>query len=341
MDTSKPQAEKLAQLFHETYEYLAPEFGYSTRQESAKPWADVPERNRQLMIAVCREILDTRPSPLAAPREPELIQVCDTTQTPRRPREECTCGTIHDSYGPCDDYLVGGSGDCVYCEHTLACHWRTTQALAAECSRLRAALAALQAPTASGEPEREREVDALLKRFQDLTEWINLDPVDLSWLPVWQKERIEIRAALRARLLSAPDEPTMLSRPMQSSEPVEGAARAGRSAPLSRAAMAQIQEARQEWLHRGSDSLMDTKAQALERLRRLIENPVRASSSEESPALRSWPLFWCEKCKTHQAVTDTDPEMPHDLCCSVCGFIIAGYADPGRYVPKAASEEAR
>ena len=52
-----PQPEKLAQKFHETYERLAPEFGYETRKASAKPWNEVPEQNRKLMIAVCAEIL--------------------------------------------------------------------------------------------------------------------------------------------------------------------------------------------------------------------------------------------------------------------------------------------
>jgi hypothetical protein len=51
------KAEDLAQRFHETYERLAPEFGYRTREASAKPWSDVPEQNKQLMIAVCRELL--------------------------------------------------------------------------------------------------------------------------------------------------------------------------------------------------------------------------------------------------------------------------------------------
>lgn len=52
-------ARQLAQRFHEIYERLAPSFGYETRKESAKPWTDVPERNRNLMIAVCQEILGT------------------------------------------------------------------------------------------------------------------------------------------------------------------------------------------------------------------------------------------------------------------------------------------
>lgn len=50
-------AEQLAQLFHETYERLAPNFGYETRKESAVPWLDVPEKNKRLMIAVAEDIL--------------------------------------------------------------------------------------------------------------------------------------------------------------------------------------------------------------------------------------------------------------------------------------------
>ncbi len=50
-------AEQLAKLFHETYERLAPEFGYETRTESAVPWEDVPENNKNLMIATCEVIL--------------------------------------------------------------------------------------------------------------------------------------------------------------------------------------------------------------------------------------------------------------------------------------------
>lgn len=45
-------SEQLAKLFHETYERLAPSFGYETRQDSAVPWEDVPDRNKRLMIAV-------------------------------------------------------------------------------------------------------------------------------------------------------------------------------------------------------------------------------------------------------------------------------------------------
>ena len=52
-------AEQIAQAFHEAYERLAPEFGYRTREASAKPWADVPEQNKSLMIAVAQSLLDS------------------------------------------------------------------------------------------------------------------------------------------------------------------------------------------------------------------------------------------------------------------------------------------
>jgi len=51
-------AEVLAAAFHREYERLAPSFGYETRRESAVPWAEVPEQNKALMIAVCQELLD-------------------------------------------------------------------------------------------------------------------------------------------------------------------------------------------------------------------------------------------------------------------------------------------
>jgi hypothetical protein len=50
--------EELAELFHETYERLAPNFGYTSRSSSAVPWRDVPEPNKSLMIAVSKEVLE-------------------------------------------------------------------------------------------------------------------------------------------------------------------------------------------------------------------------------------------------------------------------------------------
>ena len=41
-------AEALARLFHETYERLAPDHGYETRKDSAVPWENVPDKNKNL-----------------------------------------------------------------------------------------------------------------------------------------------------------------------------------------------------------------------------------------------------------------------------------------------------
>lgn len=51
-------AEALAQAFHENYERLAPSFGYETRNDSAVEWADVPEPNKSLMIAVAAALIE-------------------------------------------------------------------------------------------------------------------------------------------------------------------------------------------------------------------------------------------------------------------------------------------
>ena len=47
---------QLAILFHETYEHLAPSFGYETRTETRLFDPETP--NGKLMVAVCNEILD-------------------------------------------------------------------------------------------------------------------------------------------------------------------------------------------------------------------------------------------------------------------------------------------
>jgi len=49
--------EELAELYHKSYEELAPHFNYETRNESKKPWNEVPENNRELMIAAARRVL--------------------------------------------------------------------------------------------------------------------------------------------------------------------------------------------------------------------------------------------------------------------------------------------
>jgi hypothetical protein len=54
---SRESAEYVARHFHEAYERLAPTFDYRTRQASAKPWEQVPDDNRNLMVAVAAELL--------------------------------------------------------------------------------------------------------------------------------------------------------------------------------------------------------------------------------------------------------------------------------------------
>lgn len=49
-------APDLAKLFHDTYERLAPDFGYVTRLETRD--FDSESSNGRLMIAVCQEILN-------------------------------------------------------------------------------------------------------------------------------------------------------------------------------------------------------------------------------------------------------------------------------------------
>lgn len=51
-------AEQIAQQFHEAYEELAPSHGYETRKASRRPWSEVPEQNKSLMIAVVTRLLN-------------------------------------------------------------------------------------------------------------------------------------------------------------------------------------------------------------------------------------------------------------------------------------------
>lgn len=49
--------EAIAGRFHETYEMLAPRFGYRTNRATAVVWESVPEDNRQLMIETVRVVV--------------------------------------------------------------------------------------------------------------------------------------------------------------------------------------------------------------------------------------------------------------------------------------------
>lgn len=52
-----PLEEVIAKEFHETYERLAPEHGYSARKGERVEWAELTEQNKNLMIAVVKDLL--------------------------------------------------------------------------------------------------------------------------------------------------------------------------------------------------------------------------------------------------------------------------------------------
>lgn len=54
--TAESEDEAIARAFHEAYERLAPQFGYRTREASAVPWDDVPQANRDLMVATVASV---------------------------------------------------------------------------------------------------------------------------------------------------------------------------------------------------------------------------------------------------------------------------------------------
>ena len=54
--TVESEDEFIARAFHEAYERLAPQFGYRTREASAVPWEDVPQANRDLMVATAASV---------------------------------------------------------------------------------------------------------------------------------------------------------------------------------------------------------------------------------------------------------------------------------------------
>jgi hypothetical protein len=58
--TEQFEAERLARQFHDTYERLAPTFGYETRPETRA--FDPESPNGKLMIAVCRKLAPFAPS---------------------------------------------------------------------------------------------------------------------------------------------------------------------------------------------------------------------------------------------------------------------------------------
>lgn len=98
--------EDVAKLFHEAYERLAPSHGYKTREASAKPWSDLPEQNRALMTATCREVRRALDEQLLVLLTEQLLVLL--TADPHREQTAATIlaaltvageGTAHDDSG--------------------------------------------------------------------------------------------------------------------------------------------------------------------------------------------------------------------------------------------------
>lgn len=56
-DAGTGDVEALCVLFHDAYEAAAAGAGWETQERSRKPWADVPEANKETMRATIRAIL--------------------------------------------------------------------------------------------------------------------------------------------------------------------------------------------------------------------------------------------------------------------------------------------
>jgi hypothetical protein len=52
------RVEQACEVMHDAYERAAVGAGWETQQVSRKPWADVPEANKQTMRAAVRALLD-------------------------------------------------------------------------------------------------------------------------------------------------------------------------------------------------------------------------------------------------------------------------------------------
>ena len=46
----------------------------------------------------------------------------ETTLTERFENSDCRCDTYYGNLGPCETFLEGVNGRCVYCDHLLECH---------------------------------------------------------------------------------------------------------------------------------------------------------------------------------------------------------------------------
>lgn len=54
---SAAAVDEIAEAFHRAYERAAPALGYTTREASCKPWAEVPDENKRVMRATVESLL--------------------------------------------------------------------------------------------------------------------------------------------------------------------------------------------------------------------------------------------------------------------------------------------
>lgn len=80
---TNPTAQQLAERFHETYERLAPEFGYETRPDTRT--FDPSTQNGRLMVAVCAELLAAQAEPLTDKKIAEIAEQVPRADLPRVP----------------------------------------------------------------------------------------------------------------------------------------------------------------------------------------------------------------------------------------------------------------
>jgi len=75
--------EEIAQLFHSTYEKLAPLYEYETHPETKTSWDRLPSKNKSLMIATVREILPQIKAmlqPVSKEKKAKIICLCGSTR---------------------------------------------------------------------------------------------------------------------------------------------------------------------------------------------------------------------------------------------------------------------
>lgn len=97
--------EQLAEAFHRYYEAEAPRWGYKTRDDSAVPWAEVPEANRSLMLVTAtRVLLELFPERLGVPFEMADLEPHPVTQEQLDARlvglAAVAYGMLREGYGP-------------------------------------------------------------------------------------------------------------------------------------------------------------------------------------------------------------------------------------------------